>query len=110
MARYLAVVAVQAEGRRVMHGAADKPGQDIPPDPPRTPEGSRLVAVVNNGEWQSALDVTFPTSYQSVYRRYRQGTWKAIELFFIDEQRAAEIEDGRRVLMNGQPLPDPGRV
>jgi hypothetical protein len=56
------------------------------------------------------LDVTFPTSYHSVYRRYREGTWKAMELFFIDEQRAAQIEDGRRVLMSGQPVQDPGRV
>jgi hypothetical protein len=33
-----------------------------------------------------------------------------MELFFIDEQRAAQIEDGRRVLMSGQPVQDPGRV
>jgi hypothetical protein len=111
MGRYLAVVAVQAEGRRVvLQGAADKPSPEIPPNPPRIPAGNRLVAVVNNGEWQSALDVTFPTSYHSVYRRYREGTWKAMELFFIDEQRAAQIEDGRRVLMSGQPIQDPGRV
>src|SRR6266404_1034153 len=111
MARYLAVVAVQAEGRRlVLQGAVDKPAHDVPPDPPRIPDGNRLVAVVNNGEWQSALDVTFPTFYHSVYRRYREGTWKAMELFFIDEQRAAQIEDGRRVLMSGQPVQDPGRV
>jgi hypothetical protein len=110
MARYLAVVAVRTEGRIVLHGAAGERGHDIPPDPPQTHRGSRLVAVVNNGEWQSALDVTFPTSYQSVYRRYRQGIWKAMELYFIDEQRAAQIEDGRRVLMNGQPAHDPGRV
>src|SRR5258708_39844951 len=111
MEGFWAVVAVQAGGGGlVLKGAVDKPGHDTPPDPPRIPEGNRLVAVVNNGEWQSALDVTFPTSYHSVYRRYREGTWKAMELFFIDEQRAAQIEDGRRVLMSGQPVQDPGRV
>lgn len=111
MARYLAVVAVQTEGRKaVPPGAGDKPEHDVPSDPPRIPEGKRLVAVVNNGEWQSALDVTFPTAYHSVYRRYRAGTWKVMELFLIDEQRAAQIEDGRRVLMDGQPVQDPGRA
>ena len=104
MARYLAVPAVRELGRCIGIGRPDAG------DAPAVPRGERLVAVVNNGEWQSALDVTFPTSYHSVYRRYREGTWKAMELFFIDEHRAAQIEDGRRVLMSGQPVQDPGRV
>jgi hypothetical protein len=110
MARYFAVVAVQTEGRRIAHAAIDEPNEDLFPDPPQIPEGSRLVAVVNNGEWQSALDVTFPTVYQRVRRRYQEGTWTAMDLFLIDERRAAEIEDGRRVLMNGQPVQGPRRV
>jgi hypothetical protein len=105
MARYLAVVTVQTEGRRIPPPALDRP--DLPPS---IPVGSRLVAVVNNGEWQSALDVTFPAVYEKVHRRHQEGTWKAMDLYLIDARRADEIEDGRRVLMNGQPVKDPGRV
>jgi|SRR6185312_5370832 hypothetical protein len=108
MARYLAVVAVQTEGRKVL--GVNRPGDDVPAQAPRIPDGDRLVAVVNNGTWQSALDVTYPSTYERVYRRYRDGTWKAMELFFVPEQRAAQIEDGRRVLMNGQPVKDPARI
>ena len=110
MPRYLAVVAVQAEGRRVFAEGVNQPTDDVLAEAPQIPDGDRLVAVVNNGTWQSALDVTYPTTYAQVYRRYRDGTWKAMELFFVPEQRAAQIEDGRRVLMNGQPVRDPGRT
>lgn len=104
MARYLAVMAVRAEGRRVV------PAKTSDAEPPAVAKGERLVAVVNNGEWQAALDVTFPAFYAKVQRRFREGIWKAMELYRIDEKRAAELEDGRRILMNGQPVPDPGRA
>lgn len=102
MARYLAVGTVQTEGRSI-----PRPAPDLPPP---IPDGSRLVAVVNNGEWQSALDVTFPAVYEKVHRRHQEGIWTAMDLYLIDARRADEIEDGRRVLMNGQPVKDPGRV
>lgn len=108
MARYLAVTAVQQQGRKIPHpdpGGSD----DDRSNPPAVPDGSCLVAVVNNGEWQAALDVTFPTFYERVHRRFREGVWKQLDLYLIDAERAAEIEDGRRVLMNGQPVQDPGR-
>ncbi|HTF61737.1 MAG TPA: hypothetical protein VK638_03395 [Edaphobacter sp.] len=108
MARQFAVLAVQAEGQKLSHPAID--GADGLPDPPKIPAGSRLVAVVNNGEWQSALDVTYPSVYQKVYRRYQEGTWNTMDIYLIDERRANQIEDGRRVMMNGQPVQDPGRV
>ena len=110
MARHFAVLAVQAEGKKLSHPAIDRADGDGLPKFPKIPAGSRLVAVVNNGEWQSALDVTHPSVYQKVYRRYQEGTWKAIDIFLIDERRANQIEDGRRVMMNGQPVQDPGRV
>ena len=110
MARHLAVLAVQAEGQKLSHPAIDRAGGDGLPDPPKIPAGSRLVAVVNNGEWQSALDVTHPSVYQKVYRRHQEGTWNRMDLYLIDERRANQIEDGRRVMMNGQPVQDPGRV
>jgi len=108
MARYLAVTAVQKEGQRVARygpGDAANAGAEQPP----VAAGQRLIAVVNNGAWQSAIDVTFPAFYERILRRYRDGTWHALELYCLDEERAGELEDGRRVLMNGQPVQDPGR-
>jgi hypothetical protein len=102
MARYLAVGAVRREGQRL---APLAPGDAPPPVAP----GLCLVAIVNNGEWQSAIDVTFPAFYERVLRRFREGVWKAMELYALDAERAAALEDGRRVLMNGQPVLDPGR-
>jgi hypothetical protein len=110
MGRYLAVVAVQTEGRKVLAKDVNQPGGEVPTQAPQVASGDRLVAVVNNGTWQSALDVTYPAAYERVYRRYRDGTWKAMELFFVPEQRAAQLEDGRRVLMNGQPVQSPERI
>jgi hypothetical protein len=110
MARQFAVLAVQTEGQKLQHPAAARADGDGLADPPKIPAGSRLVAVVNNGEWQSALDVTYPSVYQKVCRRYREGIWQAMDIYLIDERRANEIEDGRRVMMNGQPVQDPGRV
>ena len=109
MARYLAVVAVQREGLQIAScGACDPP--QAGEKQPAVAQGRRLIAVVNNGEWQSAIDVTFRASYDRVYRRFREGIWKRMDLYSLDERRAAELEDGRRILMNGQPAPDPARA
>jgi hypothetical protein len=110
MARHFAVLAVQTEGQRLSNAVMDTTdGGTHPPAPPQIPAGSRLVAVVNNGEWQSAVDVTYPAAYQTLCRRHQEGIWKAMDLYLIDERRAEQIEDGRRVTMNGQPVKDPGR-
>jgi hypothetical protein len=107
MARHFSVLAVQTEGQKLRIDRAD--GTDHP-ELPRVPDGSRLVAVVNNGEWQSAVDVTYPAVFQKVDRRYQDGIWKAMDLYLIDAQRADQIEDARRVTMDGQPVKDPGRA
>jgi hypothetical protein len=106
MARHLHVVTVQNEGRKLAcWTAADR--ARVPLSPPDIPKGSRLIAVVNNGEWQSAIDVTHPSFFERVRSRYILGTWQEMALYLIDEQRAAQIEDGRRVLMSGLPVRDP---
>src|SRR6202022_5105427 len=102
MARPFAVLAVQAEGQKLSHPAIDRADGDGLPDPTKIPAGSRLVAVVNNGEWQSALDVTYPSVYQKVYRRYQEGTWNTMDIYFIDDRRAIQIEEGRGWLIKGK--------
>ena len=108
MARYLAVAAVQREGRKALRSTTDD-GAEATAEQPGIAPGERLIAVVNNGEWQSAIDVTHSIFYEKIYRRYREGIWKAMDLYYLDEKRADEMEDGRRVLMNGQPVPAPAR-
>jgi hypothetical protein len=109
MARHLAVLAVQAEGQKLSHAVVDTADRATQLPAPPVPRGNRLVAVVNNGEWQSAVDVTYPAAYQNIVRRYQEGIWKAMDLYLVDEHRAEQIEDGRRVTMSGQPVKDPGR-
>src|SRR5258706_13865511 len=99
MARHFAVLAVQAEGQKLSHPPIDRADGDGLADPPKIPAGSRLVAVVNNGEWQSALDVTYPSVYQKVYRRYQERSWNTMEIFLIDERPGHQIEGGRPGMM-----------
>jgi hypothetical protein len=105
MSRYLAVRAVQDEGTRI---AGPEPAT-VAPLPPDVPPGQVLVAVVDNGTWQQARDVSHRGAYDALYRRVAEGVWRRMSLYLIDAMRAAEIEDGRRTLMDGRPVPDPGR-
>jgi hypothetical protein len=105
MPRYLAVAPVQAEGIPVTLGAGDARTAQ----PLRTPPGQRLIAVVNNGSWQAALDVTFPENLERIMRRCRDGVWQELALYLLPEERAAEIGDGRRTTMSGEPVQEPVR-
>lgn len=105
MARYLAVVPILTEGQ---HVAVARGGADAA-DRPSIPPGKRLVAVVNNGQWQLAIDVTFGSAYENLCGRCRAGVWKEMRLYIIGEERAHALEDARRVLMNGEPVPEPNR-
>jgi hypothetical protein len=109
MARHFHVVAVQSEGQKLaVWTAADR--ASAAPAPPDVPPGSCLIAVVNNGEWQSAIDVTHPSFFERVRGRYMDGTWHEMALYLLDGERANRIEDGRRILMNGMPVRDPASV
>ncbi len=101
MPRYLAVAPVQAEGIPVALGATHIP---------RVPLGQRLVAVVNNGSWQTALDVTFPENLERIVRRCGDGVWRDLKLYLLPEERATEIGDGRRATMAGDPVHEPVRT
>jgi hypothetical protein len=102
MPLYLAVGAVLAEGEPV----------PVPSDVSKLPmsPGRRLVAVVHNGEWQSALDVSHPASYERLRQRVTEGVWHGLRLYSLSAERALELADGRRVTMDGLPVPDPGRA
>jgi len=45
MPRYLAVVAVQTEGRRVFAEGVNQPTDDVLAEAPQIPDGDRLVAI-----------------------------------------------------------------
>lgn len=105
MSRYLAVRAVQDEGKRI---AGPEPAT-VAPLPPPVPAGQVLVAIVDNGTWQQARDVSHRAAYEALYRRLAEGVWRRMSLYVIDAVRAGELEDGRRTLMDGRPMPDPGR-
>jgi hypothetical protein len=109
MPRYLAVAAVQQHGAQVGAWSAQPEGAS-PPEAPEVPTGSCLIAIVNNGEWQSAVDVTHPEFYARLRRRCEQGVWRGLSLFLVDQERSVAMEDGRRALMNGTPIRDPGRA
>lgn len=109
MARHLHVVTVQSEGQKLASWtAADR--ATAPLALPDIPTGSCLIAVVNNGQWQAAIDVTHPSFFERLRDRYRDGVWREMALYLIDEKRAAQIEDGRRILMNGMPVRDPASI
>jgi hypothetical protein len=105
MPRYLAVAPVRAEGIPVTLGAGDS-GTALSLG---VPSGQRLIAVVNNGSWQTALDVTFPQNLERIMRRCRDGVWSELVLYLLPEERAVEIADGRRATMAGEPVHDPMR-
>jgi len=105
MARHLHVVTVQKEGRKLARWTAADRESEIAA--PAVESGSRLIAVVNNGAWQAAIDVTHPSFFERIRGRYMDGTWHEMALYAINENRAAQIEDGRRILMNGMPVRDP---
>jgi hypothetical protein len=105
MPRYLAVAPVRAEGTPVTLGAGDsETALSL-----GVPCGQRLIAVVNNGSWQTALDVTFPQNLERIMRRCRDGVWRELVLYLLPEERAAEIADGRRATMAGEPVHKPVR-
>lgn len=99
MPLYLSVAGVQAEGDPVQPAPCR---DDVP-----LPAGRRLVAVVHNGEWQSALDVSHPDAYRRLQQRLQQGVWQGLQLFSLEEQQAVALADGRRATMLGQPVPAP---
>jgi hypothetical protein len=105
MPRYLAAASAQAEGIPVTLGAGDA----ATVQPFCVPPGQRLVAVVNNGSWQVALDVTFPENLERIMRRCRDGVWQELALYLMSEERVAEISDGRRSTMAGEFVQEPVR-
>jgi hypothetical protein len=105
MPRYLTAAPVQAEGIPVALGADEV----ATAQPVHVPPGQRLVAVVNNGSWQVALDVTFPENLKRIMRSRNDGVWQELALYLLPEERTEEISDGRRSTLAGEPVQEPVR-
>jgi len=88
MGSYLGVKAVEAKGKIVyaMNGAQ-----------PNIPNGNRLIAVLSNGLWKIAPDVTDPSEFKSFYGYYSQGYYLSMELYLLPESQVAECPDEGRV-------------
>ncbi len=102
MGLYLAVAPVLTEGEPVPPPMA--------PGGAATPPGQRLIAVVDNGEWQVALDVSHPSRYRKLLCRVTEGVWRDMRLYMIAEERALALADGHRAMMDGRLVRDPGQT
>ena len=85
MGTYLGVTAVQRNGQPVQLYTGSTQ--------PTVPQGKRLIAIMDNGVWKIAPDVTRPSEYAEFHRNYSQGNWLAMKLYLLDESKVAECPD-----------------
>lgn len=64
---------------------------------PFVPMGKRLVAIVNNGVYQVAPDVTESREYDHFYESYAQGHWLRMDLYLLPEDLVKECPDEGQV-------------
>lgn len=88
MGTYLGVNAVKNHGVYMGYAQEQKP---------ITPPNNRLVAVLNNGVWQVAPDVTRDSEYKHFFDSYAQGNWLAMQLYRLEESKVALCPDEGRV-------------
>lgn len=84
MGTYLGVNAVKNHGVYMGHASSNKPS---------IPFGERLIAVLSNGVWQTAPDVTRDFEYKHFYDSYAQGYWLAMHLYRLEESKVALCPD-----------------
>lgn len=92
MAKYLGVRAVEAKGQKIQGHLSEKQ--------PIVPNGKRLIAILQNGVWKIAPDVTHPAEYAELYKSYSQGNFLGGELYLLDENLLAQCPDEGRVNLN----------
>jgi hypothetical protein len=64
---------------------------------PPEPQGNQaLVAVMDNGVFRVAVDVSRPSEYAHFKDAYSQGMWLSMDVYTISKDKLAECPDTRR--------------
>lgn len=85
---YLGVNAVIKCGKRIGQAQETQPS---------TPAGNRLIAIINNGLWQLAPDVSSPGDYNELYRAYSAGAYLDMILYLLPESEVEQCPNEGRV-------------
>jgi len=68
---------------------------------PDIPDGRFLVAVVCNGVWSIAPEVTDKREYDEFYNSYCQGNWLSFKVYAVKEEDRDKCPDEGRVPCGG---------
>lgn len=88
MGTYHGVNAVKANGNKLQIPRGTKPD---------CPDGCYLVAIVNNGVWAIAPDVTDPQEFKQFYDSYSQGNWLSFDVYSVKNE--IQCPDEGRVMV-----------
>lgn len=91
MPENLGVNAVREKGQLYV------PKHSFDMDQPSIPFGMRLVGIVSNGAWETALDLTNRRDYSRVSDEVMHGKWRDCELHLLEEELVSECPDEGRV-------------
>ena len=91
MGTYLGVNAVKEHGEQI--NADDKQ--------PRIPPGKFLVAIICNGIWSIAPEVTPESEYDEFHRDYCAGHWLSFKVYAVNESDRDNCPDEGRVPCGG---------
>ncbi len=73
--------------------------------------GERLVAIIDNGEYQLAEDVTAPEALKRLHSDVARKVWTNISLYVVekDDMEKGNLTGGCRFNMDDTPVRDPGK-
>lgn len=87
MSEYFGVSKVQEIGQRVDLPDGKRQRQ------PLIPVGKSLIAVVGNGLWKIAPDVTDLMAYEYFRESHEIGVWATLELYLLTHEQLCECPD-----------------
>jgi len=64
---------------------------------PNVKKDEFLVAIVCNGVWAIAPEVTVKSEYEEFYNSYSQGNWLTFKVYIISEENREKCPDEGRV-------------
>lgn len=88
MGSYYGVKKVEEIGERLNYNNAKQP--NVPVD-------KRLIAVIGNGLFKIAPDVTSPSEYDEFYHQYSSGYWLTFATYLLTEDQLKDCPDEGRV-------------